>query len=120
VLTKNKSEKNHFFLTYDTVGYDWTIRVWDINRGDRLVSSFTCPSRIISLDVNVAPFYFEEASTHAQARNEEFYVTVSVYGCSKLILLKLAAPAKKQKEVAYTDSFSADASLDGHSAILSV
>jgi hypothetical protein len=121
VLTKNKSEHNHFFLTYDTVGYDWTIRVWDISRGDQLVASFTCPSRILSLDVNVAPFYFDENSQHTKAHNDEFYITASVYGSTQLLLLKLMPNSKKQhKETAYTDSFSTDATLNGVSNKLTV
>ncbi len=43
-------------MTYDTTGQDWTIRLWDLNKGDCLISSFTCPSRILSLDVNIEPF----------------------------------------------------------------
>ncbi len=55
MLDTSKQFKN-YFLTYDTSGQDWTIRLWDLNKGDSLVTSFTCPSRIVCCDVNIAPF----------------------------------------------------------------
>ncbi len=123
-MTKNKSEKSWYFLTYDTIGFDWTIRLWDMNRGDQLVSSFTCPSRIISLDANVAPFYFDESllkQQHQQSSNDEFLIVASLYGLKSLLFFKLSAASspngqitkKSSKEIVYQDSFSSDKSLNG-------
>lgn len=44
-------ESTHQFFTYDTKGFDWTIRLWDIDRG-QLLASYTCSSIITSCDIN--------------------------------------------------------------------
>jgi hypothetical protein len=32
-VNKIKITQSHRFLTYDTRGYDWTVRLWDLNKG---------------------------------------------------------------------------------------
>lgn len=116
MLTKNKSEKCHYFVTYDTAGYDWTIRLWDINKGnDQLVSSFTCPSRVVSLDANAPPFYFDETGKHTKSSNDEFYIAASLYGSSQLLLLRLAASTNTTTTITDDDDKSfASPNLLGH------
>lgn len=114
--TNNKNFKN-YFLTYDTQGYDWAIRLWDLTKGDQLISSITCTSRIISLDVNTSSFYFDEVDQQ-QDNDDDLFITVSLYGVKNLLILKLDQFANfvsnnSSKDKICSDSFSQDETLNG-------
>ncbi len=100
----------NYFLTYDTTGQDWTIRLWDLSKGDSLISSFTCPSRIISLDVNIEPFVNTHSNTDSSTtalngavsvlnninlsicdNHDLLLVAVSLYAFKSLLILKLTS-----------------------------
>lgn len=85
--------RTNYFLTYDTTGIDWTIRLWDMTKGDQLIASVTCPARIISLDLNTAPFYLPVNTAHTAAHldvdYDQIYLIVSLYGVEDLLAIKL-------------------------------
>ena len=85
ILDSNKNYKN-YFLTYDTHGLDWTIRLWDLVKGDELISSYTCPSRIVACSVNLAPLYFGEKHKN----DDDLLIAVSLFGYKQPLVLKLA------------------------------
>ena len=81
------------FITYDTRGYDWTIRAWDLAKLDtgtnnsHLLSSFTCPTRIISCSINVDHL----TSRTSEANNfGELLIGVALYGIQQPLILKLS------------------------------
>lgn len=83
--TKIKLTESSLFLTYDTKGYDWTVRLWDFVKGI-LVASYTCPSMIISCDINsggdtviVGLYDFDEL------------VVLRLYNMEKMIMSESAA-----------------------------
>ena len=94
----NASLKN-YFITYDTKGLDWTIRLWDLNRGDVLVSSFTCPSRIVSCSLNIAPLYFNHNDDHEQF----LLLAVALYACDELLVVKLLTSPQQNQQNTYDD-----------------
>lgn len=79
--------KKNIFITYDTKGYDWTIRVWDLTKLDTipLVSSFTCPTRIVSCSINVNHF---NANTMNTVTNSESFIGLALYGIQQPLILK--------------------------------
>ena len=113
ILDSNKNFKN-YFITYDTTGYDWTVRLWDLNKGDSLISSFTCPSRIVSCNLNTAPLFFE----HKTRNDNDLFICVALYGKQDLLIIKIISnQAKKttshyqitsEKNSTLTDIFSND------------
>ncbi len=74
------------FITYDTKGYDWTIRAWDLSKPDDnyLLSSFTCPARIISCSTNV-----DHLNTNKMNDSEEILIGLALYGIQQPLILKL-------------------------------
>ena len=74
------------FITYDTKGYDWTIRAWDLTKpdGSHLLSSFTCPARIISCSINV-----DHLNTSNTSNSDEILIGVALYGIQQPLILKL-------------------------------
>jgi hypothetical protein len=110
----------NYFITYDTKGYDRTIRLWDLNvcnNGagstsgyDGCISSFTCPSRIVSCNLNVGPLYFG----HENNKTDDILIAVSLYGIRQLLVLKLVSINDQNKNSKFPfedDMF--DANLNG-------
>jgi hypothetical protein len=128
---QSPQDKGSYFLTYDTTGLDWTIRLWDLNKGDQLISSLTCASRIISLDVNTSPFYMEHTSGLRREEEDDdqdqdqdpTYVVASLYGIQELFIFKFdtlleshhhEGGKRNHDNNAYSDNcFSDDPSLHG-------
>lgn len=86
------SKKANYFLTYDTKGSDWTIKLWSLDQDDILINSFTCPSRIISCNINSDSLYFG----HENKTNDDILVAVSLYGFSKLLILRIEEKNERQ------------------------
>lgn len=81
-----------------------------------LVSSFTCPSRIISCNINSDSLYFG----HENKPNNDILVAVSLYGFSKLLIIKIEHTNEGLTSLShFTDTTAAvgpetfDASLNG-------
>lgn len=75
----------NYFITYDTKGYDLTIKLWDLSRGNTMISSFICPSRIVSCSINVAPLYFN----HSDQNEQSLLLAIALYGVDELLIVKL-------------------------------
>ena len=89
----------NYFITYDTKGYDWTIRLWDIYKGNSLISSFTCPSRIISCSFNTAPLYFN----HHDINDQFLLLAVALYGIEELLIVKLFITSDQSQQSTYDE-----------------
>ncbi|CAF0715148.1 unnamed protein product [Brachionus calyciflorus] len=116
LLDSNEFYKN-YFLTYDTHGYDLTIRLWDMTKGDQLISSVTCPSRIISLDVNSSVLNFDNLVDKETANCEtqdQLFITACLFGIKELYMIKLDYYTNKNKnsKVVFHD-YCDDNSLNG-------
>ncbi|RNA27285.1 NACHT and WD repeat domain-containing 2-like [Brachionus plicatilis] len=111
LLDSNKLFKNHF-LTYDTHGYDLTVRLWDLSRGDQLISSITCPSRIVSLETNASMYYFEDSEDCSIF--DHILITACLFGMSNFFIFKLDyyTNIKKETKVEF-GNYSDDAALNG-------
>jgi len=113
ILDTNKNFKN-YFLTYDTTGYDRTIRVWDLTKGDTIIKSFACPSRIVSCAVNLPPLYYDHVY---ESNDDELVLAVSLFGISELLILKLTNAKRNSTCVANAslqeEDFDQDATLNG-------
>lgn len=90
----------NYFLTYDTKGYDWTIRLWDLSKGNMLISSFTCPSRISSCSLNVSPLYFN----HKDDNDQFILVAVALYAVEELLIVKLLTSSSHSQQNNYEES----------------
>jgi hypothetical protein len=99
----------NYFLTYDTTGYDWTIRLWDLSKGDTIIKSFACPSRIVSCAVNLPPLYYDHVY---ESNDDELVLAVSLFGISKLLILKLTN-AKRNSTCAANSLQEEDFDIDG-------
>ena len=98
----------NYFITYDTKCLDWTLRLWDLNKGDVLISSFTCHSRIVSCSFNIAPLYFNHNDD-----NEQFMlIAVALYACEELLIVKLLISAKQSQLHSYEETCDNDDSED--------
>lgn len=99
LLDSNEHFKD-YFITYDTQGYDLTIRLWDLTKGDQLISSVTCPSRIVSLDVNSSTLYFDNLDSDSQKveTSNQLFITACLFGIKELFVLKLDYYSNLNKE----------------------
>lgn len=132
--TSKQNYLKNYFITYDTSGCDWTIRLWDLQLGDQLVSAITMPSRILSLDINTSPFYLDSASSSTQEQQQQHTATttttlagleqdvimaVSLYGVSQVLIVRLDTSASlmmmdAKKQLVSLENFSSnDAVLNG-------
>ena len=86
----------HMFITYDTQGYDWTIRAWDLTKLDKhpLISSFTCPSRIISCSINIDQF-----NTNVTRNTDDSLIGIALYGVQQPLILKLNNQSSKMSSI---------------------
>ncbi len=98
LLDKSPAFRNHL-LTYDTSGQDWTLRIWDMDRDDTLITSFTCASRIVSCDISLPVFYHDAsavAGSHPpmlvsaeSTAADSLLLVVALYGFKDLLVLRL-------------------------------
>lgn len=110
-MDSNELFKN-FFLTYDTCGYDVTVRLWDLTKGDQLISSITCPSRIVSLDTNSSMFYFDDLDKSVDF--DHILITACLFGINNFFIFKLDYYTNLNKEhTAELSVYSEDATLNG-------
>lgn len=99
-------------MTYDTHGYDVTVRLWDLTKGDQLISSITCPSRIVSLDTNNSMSYFDDQND--SLGSDQTLITACLFGINNFFIFKLDYYKNFNKETrAQFSNYSDNATLNG-------
>lgn len=99
-------------MTYDTNGYDVTVRLWDLTKGDQLISSITCPSRIVSLDTSNSISYFDDLDVSPDI--DQTLITACLFGINNFFIFKLDYYKNINKETKVQFSnYSDNATLDG-------
>ncbi len=71
-----------------------------MTKGNSLVSSFTCPSRILSCSFNVAPLYFN----HNDDNDQFILVAVALYGVEELLIVKLLTSSTHSQQNHYEET----------------